>query len=132
MKKWIIAVVTTVVLLIIFVVYRGVYGNTKINGVSYNLTCSDKELISKLENTSQKSYFLDDELEKKFVVYEYDVDDIMNHSVAKKFIDDLLGKTYTVDYNKLFLRDDFIKYLNEYNATEDASEDAYIYSSGDE
>lgn len=131
MKKWIIGVLVTVAALTILIVYRGVYGNTKINGVSYNLTCSDEELISRLENTSQKSYFIDDELEKKFVVYEYDVQDIMNHSVAKKFIDDLLGKTYTVNYNKLFLRDDFIEYLNEYNSNEVASEDAYIIFSGD-
>lgn len=132
MKKSKIAILVVLIVIIGVVMYRGVLGDTKINGVSYNLLCSDEELVKRLNNTSQNSYFIDDELEKKFVEYKYDVTSILKHDTSKKFLDNLVGKEYKVKYEKTFLEDEFVQYLREYNAERTASIDAYIYKSEDE
>ncbi len=132
MKKYKIAVIAALTIIIVFILYRGILGNTKINGVPYNLVCSEDELNKRLNSTSQKAYFKDDKLEKEFVKYEYDVKDIVEHSTARKFLDNLTGKRYKVKYKKTFLKDEFKEYLKKYNESRTESSDAYIYKDGEQ
>lgn len=132
MKKNKIVILAILTVLIVFIICRGIFGNTKINGVPYNLLCSDEELKERLKSTSQKAYFKDDELEKQFVEYEYDVTDILKHNTGKKFVDNLIGKRYTVQYEKTFLKDKFQEYITQYNEARTESIDAYIYKENDE
>ncbi len=132
MKKSKIVIVIVLILLLAGVIYRGVYGATKVNGVSYNLLCTDKELTNALENHSQRYFFVDDELEKKFVKYTYNVEEITSHSLLQRFLDDLIGREYTVSYEKELLRDDFAEYLRQYNEDRSDSQDAFILLDGDE
>ena len=108
MKKSKIVIVIVLILLLAGVIYRGVYGATKVNGVSYNLLCTDKELTNALENHSQRYFFVDDELEKKFVKYTYNVEEITSHSLLQRFLDDLIGREYTVSYEKELFHCDII------------------------
>ncbi len=124
-------IVTLIILLSAGIVYRGVYGATKVNGVSYNLLCSKEELTRALESHSQKYYFIDDELEKNFVKYTYNVDEITKHSLKQRFLDDLIGREYTISYEKELLRSEFEEYLKQYNEERQASQDAFILMDGD-
>ena len=131
MKKRKIVILAVIIISIVFILYRGVMGSTKINGVSYNLLCTDEQLMDRLKSTSQRVYFKDDNLEKQFVEYEYDVTDILQHSTAKKFIDNLLGKRYSVKYDARLLKEEFTEYLKEYNDVRTDSVDAFIYKDND-
>lgn len=131
MKKRKIVILAVIIISIVFILYRGVMGSTKINGVSYNLLCTDEQLMDRLKSTSQRVYFKDDNLEKQFVEYEYDVTDILQHSTAKKFIDNLLGKRYSVKYDARLLKEEFTEYLKEYNDARTDSVDAFIYKDND-
>lgn len=117
-------VILVLVILIIGVSIGFIRGEVKINGYVFTSYKDIDKNLRELENKNR--YFVDDELENKFVVYKYDTSILINKSKFSYYIDKFFNRSFNIDSVAYVKEDKLKEYLNDYNSKGTPSKSAYI------